>query len=148
MLKSQEAVYSQLSNLNSRFAWMIDHQDGKDVENLFTPQGEYIFGALKAVGREQVRGFYQLRKSRGKRTSRHIFTNLVIHEFNDECIKASCILMLYAFDGDGPFPAEVHMVADYEDELRFDSDAQVWLYHQRIVKPVFGHSPFTSKPAA
>jgi hypothetical protein len=148
MPKLLEHIYSQIADLNSRFAWMVDHHDGENVENLFTHQGEYIFSALKAVGREQIRGFYQFRKARGKRTSRHVFTNLVLHEFNEEYIKASCILTLYAFDGDGPFPAEVHMIADYEDELRFDSDAEAWLYQQRIVKPIFGHSPFTNKPAA
>lgn len=148
MPKSLENVYSQVSDLHARFAWMVDHRDGEQVDSLFTADGEYVFGALKAKGQEQIRGFYQLRKARGIRTSRHVFTNLVIHEFNDEQIKASCVLTLYAFDGDGPFPAEPHMIADYDDSLHFDQASGVWLYRERVVKPIFGHSPFASKPAA
>ncbi len=133
-------TYTQILELNARFAWLIDHQDGDGVAELFTEDGIYGLGAMQAVGREQINNFYQMRKARGLRTSRHLFSNPVILNESDNSVSACCVLTLFAFDGKGPHPAEIHMIADYIDEYVRDENG-LWRFKSRVIEPVFGHVP-------
>jgi hypothetical protein len=62
--------------LNAHFAWLIGHEDGLGVADLFTEQGVYDMSNGVYRGRVEINGFYGARKSRGRRTARHLFTNL------------------------------------------------------------------------
>lgn len=133
-------TYTKILELNARFAWLIDHEDGKGVAELFTEDGVYGLGAMQAVGRDQINGFYSMRKARGVRKSRHLFSNPAVVKQSENSLTACCVLTLFAFDGEGPHPADIHMVADYIDEYVRDENG-VWRYKSRVIQPVFGHVP-------
>ena len=142
MLKMEKKMdaYTQILELNARFAWLIDHQDGDGVAELFTQDGIYGFGEKQAIGRDQINGFYQMRKNRGLRQSRHLFSNPVVLNQSENSISACCVLTLFAFDGEGPHPADIHLIADYQDEFVRD-DQGIWRYESRVIQPIFGHVP-------
>ena len=132
--------YSKILELNARFSWLIDHHDGNGVAELFTEDGLYAMGPMQAKGQSQIQGFYDMRKARGVRESRHLFSNPVILKQTEHSISAVSVLTLFAFDGEGPHPAEIHMIADYQDEYVRAEDG-AWRYQSRVITPVFGHVP-------
>jgi hypothetical protein len=130
-------IRQEIEALNARFAWLVDHRDGMGVEELFTADAVYGWTDRFASGREQIRSFFELRRARGRRTSRHVYTNLHLTVESAERAFGTTLLTLYACDGDPPHPASPVLVADYEDIYVRDENEQ-WLYAKRIVTPVFG----------
>lgn len=132
--------------INAEFAWLIDHRDGAGVESLFTADGVYDMSNHVFRGRDEIKGFYDARKSRGRRAARHVFSNLhLILEGADRAI-GTTILTLYACDGDPPYPTQAILIADYNDVYVRD-DARRWRYESRVLVPVFGGVPALAGPA-
>jgi hypothetical protein len=133
--------------LNAEFAWLIDHRDGAGVDALFTPAGVYDMSNRVFRGREEIRGFYQARKSRGRRAARHVFTNL--HLVMDEPARATgtTILTLYACDGEPPYPTQAILVADYDDVYVREEGGR-WRYESRVIIPAFGGVPTLAAPGS
>jgi hypothetical protein len=133
--------YNEISNLNAKFAYLIDHCEGVGVAELFVKDGSYRIGnQVSADGREMIRGFYEMRKARGNRTSRHVFSPPVfLEDPTNDSASAVCILTLFAGDGDGPFPADIHLVADYHDE--YEKQDGIWFFKSRTFVPKFGEVP-------
>lgn len=131
--------YDQILKLNALFSWLIDHKNGDGVSDLFTDDGFYGFENQGMNGREEIREFYQMRKARGHRVSRHIFSPVCIHEETDNRIIGTSMLTLVAADGEGPHPADIHMISDYRDEyVKVDDE---WKYKSRVIYPIFGDVP-------
>lgn len=133
------AIRGELEALLARFAWQVDHDHGHGVEELFTPGGVYGFSFGDLVGREQIAGFYELRRA-ALRTSRHLFTNLHIHRADASSASATCVLTLHAAKGSAPLPLDPVMVADYDDEYVRGEDG-IWRFASRRVSLVFGEYP-------
>lgn len=131
--------------LNAEFAWLIDHRDGAGVEGLFAADGVYDMSNRVFRGRDEIKGFYDSRKARGRRAARHVFSNL--HLTLDEPNRAAgtTILTLYACDGEPPYPTQAVLIADYNDVYVRD-DAWRWRYESRVIVPAFGAVPMLAKP--
>lgn len=128
-----------IADLVTEFAWLIDHHDGHGVEDLFTEDGTYDLGGWTHTGREAIREFYDTRRAKGPRTSRHLFTNLRMHPpTTDSDATGTTVLTLHAHDGEPPHPLSPVMVADYADTYRRDDDGR-WLFHTRNVTFLFLH---------
>lgn len=134
-------IRSSLESLIADFAWRIDHNDGRGVEELFTPDGEYGFGGVGTVtGRAEIAGFYNQRRAGGPRLSRHIFSNLHLDSIEDNRASGTCVLTLHAADGVAPLPLSPVMIADYQDEYLLDETGS-WRFARRSVSIVFGSIP-------
>ena len=131
--------YEQILRLNAQFSWLIDHKNGEGVPDLFTDDGYYGFENQGATGREEIKAFYDMRKARGHRVSRHIFSPVCIHEETADRITGTTMLTLIAADGEGPHPADIHVITDYRDEyVKVDGE---WKYKSRVIDPIFGDIP-------
>ena len=133
-------VRQAIEALNAAFAWDVDHRWGEGVPELFVEDGVYAAPGLELRGRGEIARFYAERRARGKRTSRHVFTNLHLFEVRPGSARGTTLLTLHAHDGEGPLPASPSAVMDYEDEYVRGADGQ-WRYVRRNVVPVFGEVP-------
>ena len=133
--------------LNAEFAWLIDHRDGAGVADLFTAVGVYDMSNRLYRGRDQIEGFYNARKARGRRAARHVFTNLRLLPEDSERASGTCILTLYACDGEPPYPTSAILIADYNDIYVREADG-VWRYESRTIVPIFGGVPALAGPGS
>ena len=133
-------VRPEIEGLIAEFAWRIDHANGEGVEELFTPDGVYAFNDWAAEGREQIADFYEQRRARAQRTSRHVYTNLRLRTASEERAAGTCVLTLHAADGPPPLPLSPLMVADYDD-LYARGDDGVWRFARRSARLLFGDVP-------
>jgi hypothetical protein len=149
LLSPQEFVQMRqaIEALNAEFAWLIDHKDGAGVEALFTADGVYDMSNRVFRGRDEIKGFYGARKSRGRRAARHVFTNLHLIPESSHRVTGTVILVLYAYDGDPPYPTDAILISDYNDVYVRDGDG-AWRYESRAIVPVFGGVPVLSGPGS
>lgn len=128
--------------LIEKFAWLIDHEDGRGVAELFTAQGRYSLngGDLDLRGRSEIDQFYERRRAAGPRTSRHLFSNLHLDNGDDARAQGTCVLTLHAANGYPPHPLAPVLVADFGDTYVRDADG-VWRFERRLVTPLFGTVP-------
>lgn len=125
--------------LNAEFAYRIDHDLSETVADLFLEDGSYgIVGAGRSHGREAIREAYRLRKARGPRTARHIFTNLRLQFDSESRARGTTIMLLFAEDGPPPHPAEPLEVSDFEDIYVRNDDGE-WQYASRSACIFFRH---------
>jgi hypothetical protein len=128
-----------IEELNAEFAYLIDHEQSERVADLFTLDGSYGRSTgERSVGRDAIRAAYAVRKERGPRTARHIFTNLRLQFKSSDRAVGTCIMTLFAEDGVPPHVAEPFLVADYndiyvlqEDSWRYASRTITWLFMRR-----------------
>ena len=133
------AVRSEIEALSAEFAYLIDHDLSERVAGLFTPEGSYgVQGGKRSMGRTEIRAAYAARAARGLRTARHVFTNLRLIFQRPDLVRATSILTLFADDGPPPRPAEVNMVADYDDVIVRNLDG-IWQYESRTIVAAFVH---------
>jgi SnoaL-like domain len=130
---------SEIAALSAEFAYLIDHDLSERVADLFTKAGSYgVHEGKRSVGRAEIRAAYAARVARGLRTARHVFTNLRLTFESPDRVGATSILTLFADDGAPPRPAEVNLVADYEDVIVREPDG-VWRYDSRTIVAAFVH---------
>ena len=130
-------VRTEIEKLNTRFAYLIDHGRSEEVPELFTEDGVYGRSTgERSAGREEIAESYRLRKERGPRTARHLFSNLHLTIESDRLARGKVVLTLFAEDGTPPHPAEVFLVADYDDIYERGEDG-VWRYKERIITWLF-----------
>lgn len=124
---------ADIDALHTEFAWLIDRGDSSRVADLFTEDGRYGRSTGEvSIGRDAIRSAYAARIAHGVRTSRHVFTNLRLQPLGPGRVHATSILTLYALDAPAPIPAEVMLVADYDDECVLCEDGH-WRYRSRLV---------------
>jgi hypothetical protein len=122
--------------LVAEFAYRIDNDLSETVADLFTEDGWYgREGSERSVGREAIRKAYASRVVRGKRVVRHLFTNLRVTMRSGTEADGSCVLLLFAAEGEPPYPVEPKLVQDYRDVYR-RIDGR-WLFASRETREVF-----------
>jgi SnoaL-like domain len=134
-------VRPQIETLIERFAWLVDHEAGRGIADLFTPDGSYSLngGGLDLRGRTEIDQFYLHRRAAGPRTSRHLFTNVHLEAGDETRLEGTCVLTLHAADGHPPHPLQPVMVADFDDTYVHDDGA--WRFESRKVTTLFGTVP-------
>jgi len=136
----QIADRAAIAELNARFAWLIDHENGHGVPELFTADGRYGYEGHWCEGPAEIEDFYARRRQRGTRKSRHVFTNSWVLFESDDLARGQSILTLFATDGDPEASASPVCILDYSDTLLRQADGR-WRYRERHVSPAFGHMP-------
>ena len=125
-----------LQDLVHDFAQRVDLDGGVGTENLFTEDGFYEYDGRSNRGRDDIRRAYEIRRERGVRTARHVFTNLVLWRKDSGGAAGRSIMMLFAADGpppiDGAAPIVVGDVLDQYAEV----DGHFLIAH-RVITPVF-----------
>jgi SnoaL-like domain len=126
-----------IDELNTEFAYLIDHDLSEGVADLFSEQGSYGRATgERSVGRDAIRLAYAARKANGPRTARHSFTNLRLTFESERRARGTCIMTLFAEDGLPPHVAEPFLVADYDDIYERGSDGR-WRYASRTITWLF-----------
>lgn len=135
-------LHQAIEVLIARFAWLIDHEDGRGVAELFTTQGSYAVDGVELTlrGRREIDEFYERRRAAGPRTSRHLFSNLYLQNVDEARAAGTCVLTLHAANGHPPHPLAPVVVADYADTYVRD-DHGVWRFDSRTVTALFGTVP-------
>ena len=133
-------IRSEIEALVAEFAWRIDHESGKGVADLFTPDGVYEMGPEALRGRAEIEEFYRRRREAGPRTSRHIFTNLRLWDVEANSARGTCVLSLHAANGTPPLPLSPLIVADYDDDYVRGPDGS-WFFRRRAFTLLFGDLP-------
>lgn len=114
------ALAQAVERLMAEFAYRVDFEDGLTTAELFSPDGYYEVDGKRSTGRAAIHQAYVLRAARGRRTSRHLFTNVRVVRLPDGRYGATAIMLLFARDGDGVHPAVPLSVADVADIYAFD----------------------------
>lgn len=129
-------VRTEIEALIADFAFRIDHGHSETVAELFTEDGWYGRGGGRGSrGRDAIREAYAKRAERGARTARHLFTNLHLSKIGEDHAEGTCILLLFAADGEPPLPATPLLIQDYQDIYkRVDGK---WLFASRDTLPLF-----------
>ena len=127
----------EIEALNVEFAYRIDPGRAAEVAELFTPDGSYGRSpGERSTGGDAIRTAYAQRAERGPRTARHVFSNLRLTFHGEDEAAGQSILTLYAADGLPPHPAEVFLVADYDDVYRRGDNGR-WLFASRTITWLF-----------
>lgn len=131
-------IRTEITDLVLEFAWRIDHDAGHGVDELFTEDGRYVLFGHPIEGRDGIKAIYDHRRSRGTRTSRHIFDNVRITPGDDSADVAhvTSVLTLHAGDGEPPLPLAPLLVADYSDTVVRDGDGR-WRFAIRDATLLF-----------
>lgn len=109
------ALARAVERLMAEFAYRVDFEGGLTTAELFSPDGYYEVDGKRSTGRAAIHQAYVLRAARGRRTSRHLFTNVRVVRLPGGKYGATAIMLLFARDGDGVHPAVPLSVADVSD---------------------------------
>ncbi|QII03683.1 SnoaL-like domain-containing protein (plasmid) [Rhodococcoides fascians A21d2] len=133
---TDNSIRDAILELISEFAYRVDCHEGRGVDDLFTEDAEYVLFGHPVVGRAAIRALYEHRRSRGPRTSRHLFGNVHLAAGEEDCVHATSVLTLHAADGLPPLPLPPVMIADYDDVVRRD-ERGVWKFQRRQIAVAF-----------
>lgn len=125
--------------LAAEFSWRIDHQVGEGVSALFTPDGTYGYQGFEMQGTAAIDAFYRERRLRGKRLSRHLFSQQRLVLEDDGSISAWSTLTLHGADGGPPHPAGPIAIMDYLDQIVCAGGE--YRFARRWVTLLFGQMP-------
>jgi hypothetical protein len=125
-----------LEDLNSAFAYHLDHGEIDSLVDLFTVDALYTNGERRSQGRDEIATLFRNRVAKGPRTSRHLYSGLRIAIESLTSASGVSVCMSFAADGLPPLPAKPFLVADFVDSYRLDSDGR-WRIAARHINPVF-----------
>lgn len=133
---SRPLLYARVLSLLTDLWFEIDHHGGEQAHRFFTSDAELRFSRAVLTGTEQIRQVYAHRRARGPRVSRHLVTNLRLHDVQRESVGATSSLLLFGDDGAAPRPSTTPaMVGDVADELVWREG--YWLIRSRLITYLF-----------
>lgn len=147
-MTSDQRIIDQLAieRLNAEFRRALDEGDADAFCALFTEDALYSNGPREARGKEAIAGFMQARTAGGPRTTRHIYSGLMIDFKNDAKARGISVWMSFAFNGEPVIMmAEPFLVADMAD-VYVKKDGK-WLIAERRITPIF-RNPNVPPPGA
>lgn len=125
-----------IEELNSAFAYHLDHGDIDALVALFTVDALYTNGDRRSQGHDEIATLLRKRIANGPRTSRHLYSGLRIVVESHTSASGVSVCMSFAADGLPPLPAKPFLVADFVDSYRQDSDGR-WRIATRHINPIF-----------
>ncbi|MGH8263917.1 MAG: nuclear transport factor 2 family protein [Steroidobacterales bacterium] len=126
-----------LEDLNSAFAYCLDHDRLDELADLFTEDALYTHGERRSLGRDAVREVFNARAAAGVRTVRHVLSGLRVDMESETKARGTSVCLTFAYDGPPPVtPATPYLVADFEDEYRCCADGR-WRIAVRHIRRIF-----------
>jgi hypothetical protein len=140
-----EPIRTALAELNSEFAWCLDHQDADGLLALFTSDACYSNDRGSWQGQPELRAEFTRRWSSGVRTTRHLWSSLRIQPDGLREVRATSVWASYA--ANAPAPADVitvSLIADFFDVAVLSDDGR-WLLRERRIRGVL-RDPVAAPP--
>lgn len=132
----QRDIRLAIEDLNSAFAYHLDHGEIDALIDLFTFDALYSNGARRSQGRDEIATLFRNRATKGPRTSRHLYSGLRVTVDSTSAASGVSVCLSFAADGLPPLPAKPFLVADFIDRYRLDDDGR-WRIASRHIDPVF-----------
>lgn len=125
-----------IEELNAAFAHHLDHGELDALADLFTVDALYTNGDRRSQGRDEISTLFRNRVAKGPRTSRHLYSGLLITIESQSSATGTSVCLSFAADGEPPLPAKPFLVADFIDRYRLDGDGR-WRIASRDINRVF-----------
>jgi hypothetical protein len=125
-------IKSEVDDLVTEHAWILDHGDPATLADLYTDDGELLGLAEPLVGRDAIRG-WGVERAKLDRVSRHVHTNLRVRAGVGDRVLGSVMTLLYRQDGVDVSPTYPVLVLDYDDEYAL-SDGRYRFARRRITR--------------
>lgn len=143
-----------LQQLISEYCYELDLTGGINAFRFFTTDGRLEVGTMAFTGHGEMKGFYrgfleQVRESEpmGKRTTRHVFTNLRIDYVDADVAVVDFIVMNFSSGGVPPILGATSptVISDARCKCRRSADGS-WLIAEFTGAPIFlGDDPLQQK---
>ena len=135
-METSRHIRDELEELVIEFAHRVDRGPVDTVADLFAPDGWYGWGPDKrSTGRENIRAAYRARAATGRRTARHLMTNLRFRAIDEKHWSGLSIMLIFAENGPPPYPANPLLIADVEDVFVLHEGR--WLFQSRQLTDLF-----------
>jgi hypothetical protein len=108
-------IKSQIDDLITEHAWVLDHGDPAALADLYVEDGELLGLVEPLVGRDAIRA-WGVERAKLDRVSRHVHTNLRVVLGEDDRLLGNVMTLLYRQDGAEKSPTFPILVLDYDDE--------------------------------
>ena len=126
-----------LEELNAAFAYHLDHNEIVPLVDLFTESAVYTLGERHSEGRAAIEALFVARGTMGVRTTRHIYSGLILDIRSTLSVAGRSVCMAFAADAVPPIANAVpNLVADFVDEYVRDADRK-WRIARRDIKRIF-----------
>jgi len=126
-----------IDTINAEFSWCLDNASFEGLDTLFEEEAKYTSGKRVLEGRQQIRAFFEHRKTLGTRSSRHMWSGLRIASADENIVRTTSVWLSFA--ANAPLPLEhvpIFMVADFFDVYRRGPD-NCWRILERRITGVF-----------
>lgn len=127
-------VKSQIDDLITEHAWVLDHGDPATLADLYLEDGELLGLAEPLIGQAAIRA-WGVERAKLDRVSRHVHTNLRVVSDPDGSLRGSVMTLLYRQDGADVSPTYPVLVLDYED--RYALDGGRYRFARRQITRIF-----------
>jgi hypothetical protein len=136
-MTAQETLEIRLAieSINAEFSWCLDHGRYEGLDALFEQDAQYTHGTRVLAGRQQIRDYFENRRTLGPRSSRHMCSGLRIASAGERSVSTTSVWLSFA--ANAPLPLEsvpIFMVADFFDEFRRGDDGQWRIAKRDIVR--------------
>ncbi|NUL45337.1 nuclear transport factor 2 family protein [Cellulosimicrobium funkei] len=126
-------VRAAITDLDSRWAWAIDHRDYEALREILAPGVRYVGHSGELHGIDEVIASYQSRT--GHRTTRHGLSNQVLWREGTSTVRGESTWHNFASNESPPGPPQVYLIADFLDTyVRLDGS---WRLEKRVIRGVF-----------
>ncbi len=126
-----------LEELNAAFTYHLDHNEIVPLVELFTENAVYTHGERHSEGRAAIEALFVARDRTGVRTTRHIYSGLILDIRSASAAAGQSVCMAFAADAAPPIANTVpNLVADFIDEYVRDADHK-WRIARRDIKRTF-----------
>ena len=120
----------------------VDSRWGADAHERYVEGGRFS----KMVGKEEIKAFYDWRKTRGDRSTFHLVLNMKVDVKSETEATAHYVMMLYAKDGAPVHEMQVpNTISSAVEE--FVKEGDTWKIRSKMLEVVFrGSEPTTIMP--
>jgi len=112
-------VIAECTDTINRYAHTRDQLDAEGHGNLFTEDGEFVFGGSTTTGREAIA--QRIRDADASQMTRHMSGSIVVEIDDNDGITAHSYFHVYQADrpeSPGPVPVGSYLFVEYDDEMR------------------------------
>jgi hypothetical protein len=115
-----------------------DDNGGSAAHGFYLRDALYVVGENRFEGEENIRAFYDRRRSRGNPTTRHLITNLRVFSAGSNDARVTGVMTLYRADGRPPIneARSLAMIADFEAKCVLVDNGS-WRFQSHVLHPIF-----------